>query len=281
VRVLVTGATGFIGREVVAQLAGDELLAPSRAELDLDDAAAVERFVSARRPEAVLHLAWYARPADYLVSEENLGSLDATIRLARVALAHGCRRFVGAGTCLEYADLGRARREEDPTDPHSLYASCKLAAFGVVRALCAAAGASFAWGRVFHLHGPREAPGRLLPWIARELQRGAEVPLTDGTQLRDHLHVADVAGALVEVLRSGAAGAINVCSGQAVSLREVVATVAELVGRADLLRFGARPHRAGEVMVLTGDAGRLAALGFRPRFGLRDGLADALAGWRG
>jgi dTDP-6-deoxy-L-talose 4-dehydrogenase (NAD+) len=258
-------------------LDGHEVIAVTRADVDLDDEGAVTRLLAARRPEALIHLAWYARASDYLVSDENLRSLRMTVGVVRAALAGGCGRIVGAGTCLEYADLPAPRREGDPVDPRSLYASCKLAAFAVARALAAAAGASFVWGRIFHLHGPGEAPERLLPWIAGQLARGVPVELTDGLQVRDHLHVDDVAAALVALL--GAGGVVNVCSGAPVTLREVVETLADLAGRRDLLRFGARPRREGEVMCLAGDAGRLRGLGFRPRFGLRDGLADALAGY--
>jgi nucleoside-diphosphate-sugar epimerase len=292
VRLVVTGAGGFIGSEVVreAVAAGHEVTAVVRAwpaprlagtaaavrALDLRDREAVAALLAAARPEALIHLAWYAAPADYLTSPENLGSLAMTVELGRAALAAGCPKLVVAGTCLEYADRSDLRREDDPVDPRSLYASCKLGAYLVLRALAASAGAELAWGRIFHLHGPGEDRARLLPWIAGELRRGHAVELTDGTQVRDHLHVADVAAALVALARPGVAGAHNICSGEPVTLRRVIEIVARAVGGEELLRFGARPHRPGEVMFLAGDASRLAALGWRPRWTLEDGLRDAV-----
>ena len=80
------------------------------------------------------------------------------------------------------------------------------------------------------------------------------------------------------LLAPGASGIYNVCSGQPVTLRQVLETVGEIVGGTALLRFGARPHRPGETMFLAGDPGRLRALGWSPRFGLEDGLRDALLG---
>jgi dTDP-6-deoxy-L-talose 4-dehydrogenase (NAD+) len=148
----------------------------------------------------------------------------------------------------------------------------------VTNALASDAGAELAWARIFHLHGPEEDPRRLIPWVARELALGRAVELTDGRQVRDHLHVADVASGIVALLAPAAKGIYNVCSGEPVTLRTVLETVGDIVGRCDLLRFGARPHRANETMFLAGDSTRLRATGWTPRFGLQDGLRDAVAG---
>ncbi len=294
-RVLVTGAGGFIGSEVVGQLVGlgHDVLAVDReaalarrvagwpsgvstAAADLSDAERVRSLLAEARPEAIVHLAWYANPVDYLVSPANLASLSMTTALVEAALALGCRKIVAAGTCVEYANRDRRINEQDPAGPQTLYGACKHAAWLVCRALAAAAGGELAWGRIFHLHGPGEDPRRLIPWVAGELRSGRPVELTDGTQVRDHLHLSDVASGLISLLAPGAAGAYNVCSGEPVSLRRVLETVGELVGGRELLRFGARPQRPGEIMFLAGDSSRLRALGWAPRFGLEDGLADAI-----
>ena len=294
-RVLVTGAAGFIGAEVVrallenghAVVAVDQKLtgAPrlaglsghiSRHEVDLGDSAAVRRLLEPGAPDAVIHLAWYANPRDYLTAPENLASLQMTVQFADAVLRAGCPRFVGAGTGVEYANAAVPRVEGDAEGASSLYAACKLGAGHVVRALGDAAGATVGWGRVFHLHGPRESPERLVPWVAAQLRAGVAVELTDGSQIRDHLHVGDVARAFVALAETGAPGVTNICSGEPVSLRAVLETVGRLAGRPELLHFGARPQRAGEVMFLAGDNSRLRALGWRPRFNLEAGLRDAL-----
>ena len=295
-KVLVTGANGFIGSEVVRILvdarhevvALDRPAAPAnrltavadrieRVAIDLDEPPAVRGLVEAVRPEALIHLAWYANPVDYLVSPANLASLSATAGLVEAALATGCRNLVLAGSCVEYRPLDRALREDDPIEPGTLYGTCKHAAWLVTKALASSAGAELAWARVFHLHGPGEDPRRLIQWVASELRAGRSVELTDGSQVRDHLHVTDVAAGLVALLSAGASGVYNVCSGEPVTLKKVLQTVGEIVGRPELLRFGARPHRAGEMMFLCGDSRRLRGLGWRPRFGLKDGLADAIS----
>jgi nucleoside-diphosphate-sugar epimerase len=297
-RIVVTGAGGFIGAVVVDELlaAGHEVVAVDRApgrlahrpagavgrpvlEIgDLGDPAWAGDLVRRVPPEALIHLAWYADPNDYLTSPENVASLAMTTAFIRAAIGAGCRKAVLAGSCVEYATADRPLRETDPVVPRTLYAACKHAAGIVAGALAAPAGAELAWARIFHLHGPGESERRLIPWVARELRAGRPVELTDGTQIRDHLHVADVARGLVALLQPGAAGEYNVSSGEPVSLRRVLETVGDIVGGKHLLKFGARPHRPGETMFLAGDSGRLRALGWTPRFGLRDGLENALAG---
>jgi dTDP-6-deoxy-L-talose 4-dehydrogenase (NAD+) len=296
-RVLVTGSSGFIGSAVVEDLgrAGHELLAVDRVpasaarrerwpartcetSIDLQDPPAVARCLRDLRPEALVHLAWYANPTDYLTSPENLSSLTMTLRLLDAALEAGCHKLVVSGSCVEYAAATRLLDERDATAPTTLYGACKVAAGTVARVLAASAAAELSWARIFHLHGPDEDRRRLIPWVVGELRAGRPVELTDGTQVRDHLHVADVAAGLRALLDPGAAGIFNVCSGEPVTLRQVLETVGDLVGRPELLRFGARPHRPGEVMFLAGTSTRLRALGWAPRFDLRRGLEDALGG---
>jgi nucleoside-diphosphate-sugar epimerase len=284
----VTGARGFIGRHVcsAALKNGHEVWAIHRAvpdatnlrpeapnaplagmhdiALELSDRTAVTTLARATAPDAVIHLAWYARPQDYLNALDNADSLASTLAFARAALEGGCKRMVGVGTCVEYATLPRPRREDDPVDPKSLYARCKHAAHLVLEELFARSGASLSWARLFHMHGPGENPARLVPAVAAALRAGRSFPLSPGEQLRDHLDVRDVASALVHLAESDVEGPINVCSGRPVSLRSVLEIIGREVGRSELLAFGQREYQAGEVMNLSGDPARLQASGWQP-----------------
>jgi dTDP-6-deoxy-L-talose 4-dehydrogenase (NAD+) len=282
--VLVTGAGGFVGAAVVRALVrrGVDVIAAVRpgsrphrlsgvgavdvVELDLADGAAVRRTLLDRRPAGLVHLAWYAAPGDYLTSIESVASLGHTIELVELALASGVGKIVAAGTCLEYGDGRAPRREDAPIAPEGLYASAKAAAGLVVRALAERLGGELAWARIFHLHGPDEHPDRLIPRVVRALEAGEAIALSPGHQVRDHLHVDDAGEAIAQLLAPGLAGVFNVCSGAPVELGEVLRTVASIVGRADLLRFGARPYAPREIMFLAGDPARLRATGWRPRY---------------
>jgi dTDP-6-deoxy-L-talose 4-dehydrogenase (NAD+) len=286
VRIWITGSRGFVGRHAcrAAVRAGHRVIAidvraePGASDLlpegsgvelacDLDAPEAVLALAASEPPEAVLHLAWYTAPQDYLRSDRNVGSLRTTLAFASTLAELGCPRLVGAGTCLEYADLPRPRTETDATDPDSLYARCKHAAHVVLEELARQRGTSLVWARVFHMHGPGEHPKRLIPAVIDALRAGRPFSLSAGDQLRDHLDVRDVAGALVHLAASKADGIVNVCSGKSVALRTVLEKVGDAVGRPELLRFGERPYQPGEIMNLTGDPARLVASGFVPEHG--------------
>jgi nucleoside-diphosphate-sugar epimerase len=279
-RIWVTGARGFIGRHVcaIAAAGGHDVWAivspttegklpppiPQVLTLSLGDPAEVMARAKDVTPEAVIHLAWHAHPSDYLRSHENIESLRMTLTLARALLTTGCRRMVGVGTCLEYATLPRPRREDDPTEPQSLYARCKHAAHLVLSELFRREQGSLTWARLFHMHGPGEHPARLIPSLAAALRNGQPFALSPGEQVRDHLDVRDVASALVHLAQTRSDGPVNICSGDPVTLRTVLEMVGQKVGRPELLQFGARPYMPGEVMNLSGDATRLRETGWRP-----------------
>src|SRR5262245_6608668 len=245
--------------------------------MDLEDIDAVQRWLEEHRPDAVVHLAWYARPKDYLVSPENERSLETAARLAGAVFASGCGKLVGVGTCLEYAAALRPVVETDPVAPASPYARAKHEAYRRASDLAARAGAQLAWARVFHLYGPGEDPSRLVPTVAASLARGEPIDVTAGEQVRDYMHVADVAAGIARLARPDASGVYNVCSGTARPLRELLLAVGHLKGRADLIRFGARPYAPDEVMYLAGRSDRIRSLGWAPRFEtLESGLRDAL-----
>ena len=297
-KVLVTGAPGFVGAAAVRALLdqGNEVIAVvqpgisawrlegltlSLVSLDLDDGAAVERALRDSKPEIILHAAWYANPQDYLTSPMAIASLHATTTLLRAAAQCGCRRFVGIGTCLEYGSSDRPRRESDACEPRTLYAACKLSAWLVCRALAAQTGLSAAWARLFYLYGPDENPGRILPALVTAVRAGRTFPTTEGTQVRDYLHIEDAGRALALLCCHEAEGAINVASGQPTALRDFALTVGSILRAESQIRIGEIPMRRDEEMFVVADVARLRGLGFEPNHvTLHEGLDHALKNWR-
>jgi nucleoside-diphosphate-sugar epimerase len=282
VKVLVTGATGFIGSHVARALlqGGHEVHAVVRPASDRRRIADIERALTVHigemdhvpvDPDVLIHLAWYAVPGRYLAAPENRECLAASLRLLRRAAC----RVVCAGTCFEFdTSLGRLS-EDSPTKPTSLYAESKDA---LRRELVERHDA--VWVRFFYQYGPWEDERRLVPSIMRALQRGEPAELSPGEQRRDFLHVEDVAAAVVAIATSGLTGPVNVGSGEAPSVKEIALTIASLAGRPELLRFGVIPHAPGEPMLILADNARLRSTGWARRYSLEQGLRQTLDWWR-
>jgi len=291
-RVLLTGASGFLGRHAIPALLarGFEVHAAARRPpagpgttphaLDLLDPAATRALVQRVRPSHLLHLAWEVTPGRYWTAPENLDWVAASLQLYRAFVAAGGVRATVAGTCAEY-DWGAGLLDEDaPLRPATLYGTAKHALHRLLTAAAAGDGVGLAWGRIFFLYGPHEAPGRLVPSVVGPLLRGAPALVGDGLARRDFMHVADAAAALVTVLDSAHAGAVNIVSGHCTGIREVVMAIADAIGRPELVRLGARAAPPGEPPVLAASGRVLAGLGFRPCFTLESGLADTIGWWR-
>jgi nucleoside-diphosphate-sugar epimerase len=188
---------------------------------------------------------------------------------------------VGIGTCLEYEQSSAPLREDHPLRPATVYGAAKAALYLAVSAWAQQTETEFAWLRLFHLYGPREDPRRLVANVMTSLLAGQRIATTAGDQLRDYLHVDDVGDAIAAVALSTICGEVNVGSGQPVAVRDLVATIGEAVGRADLIDVGARAPRPGDPPSLVADVTRLSTdVGWTPRLALRDGIKQTLEWWR-
>jgi nucleoside-diphosphate-sugar epimerase len=274
-RVLVTGALGFIGQHMAAllQARGFETHITARGTLpetagitahgvDLLRQDEAQRLIKDIRPDIIIHTAWYVAHGRFWNAPENTDLLEATTALAAYAAEAGTRRFVGLGTCAEYAteagDDAYPWPETRPIAPATPYGEAKAT---LARRLSEMAEArarfSFAWARLFHLFGPGENPARLVPSIMLALREGREAQCASGRPVRDFISTQNAAAAIAALATSDITGPVNIGSGAPISIAAMARLIAEIAGRPYLLRLGALPDRPNEAPYMVAHTGRL------------------------
>lgn len=259
-RVLLTGASGFVGKQVLNALkikkADITIIVRAGWKEKIQNIEGITKIVETddlfsesakwwelkcQNIDIVIHVAWYAIPGKYLTSDINFDCLSGTLNLARGAAAAGIKKFIGIGTCFEY-DLEDGKVSvSTPLKPLTPYAASKAATYLTLSQLLIPKNIEFAWCRLFYLHGENEKDGRLVSYIRNQLENNQVVKLTSGNQIRDYMDVFEVGKIIVEIAISEDGGCINVCSGIPITVRKLAEQVADEYGKRDLLEFGARP----------------------------------------
>lgn len=298
-KVIVTGATGFVGSHLARLLLeegcdvhalirktsdtwriSDILDSLHVVKGDLLQLGDIEQQLRQIGPEMCFHLAWYAVPGKYLTSEENLKMLTASASFASLVSKLGCKRFIGVGTCLEYDTSLGYLSESCPVGPRSLYAASKLALRYVLEQLSVSAEMTFAWPRLFYVYGPFESPQRLVPYVVTSLVSGKGVEISGNQNVRDYLHVEDVAAALWAVAKSPVGGPVNVGSGKPVTVQDIAARIGEIMGRKDLI--GTRATSDSQPPFICANNSMLKErTGWRPKYDVERGLRQTIDWWKG
>jgi nucleoside-diphosphate-sugar epimerase len=290
VKVLVTGAAGFVGAEIVRALrtAGVDVVAAVRGQkqrlplsvacvpLELADIDSIRRALDTR-PDAIIHAAGYGavvsaeRDAVRMVNVNVAGSLA----IHAAAAARGVGRFIHLGSAIEYGSSRDALHEEAELRPRGAYAASKLAAYLALSEQGRSKGLPPVTLRLFNLFGPADDPSRLGGQIIRAARDGTRASLTLGNQRRDFSFVRDVARRIAVVTLLSAdyypvGGTFNVASGRPVLVREFALSLSRALGVEHLIDLGTHTERneapndmfadITKLRVLFQDAGRADAL---------------------
>jgi nucleoside-diphosphate-sugar epimerase len=131
------------------------------------------------------------------------------------------------------------------------------------------------------MYGPRENPARLVSSVIISLLKGSPAKSSHGLQVRDYLHIQDVADGMVALFSSQARGAYNIAANRSTTIREIVELLGKITGRCDLLQIGALPARANDVPLVLGDGRRtFNDTGWKPGLTLEAGLSATVDWWR-
>lgn len=257
-RVLLTGATGFIGQPCLRELAREnyDIIATyhTRApETDYpeqvkwvrvnlaDDLSPIENILCETPVDVLLHLAWDVGKG-YQTSAENTVWLEKSLELIRLFIKYGGKHVVTAGSCFEYAASRHPLKEDSRLDPDTLYAKCKHSLYMTAERLCRAKRISYAHMRIFYLFGRGESETRVIPYVIDELLAGRGPSCSSGVQILDYMCVEDVARAVVQCVESGIQGPVNIGSGEGVMLRELLTFISgKINGGAEIIFAEEKP----------------------------------------
>ena len=258
---LLTGATGFVGRQVLKNLLDNQfevrVIVRKNKEINFKKKNSKIEVITTddlfqesvkwwkkqcKGIDTIIHTAWYVEPGKYLKSLKNIDCLIGSLNLVKGAIQASVRSFVGIGTCFEY-DLSYGDLSvKTPLKPTTPYAAAKAGFHTFLSQLLSSQAMEFSWCRLFYLYGEGEDERRLVPYIHKQLSASKKVELTSGEQIRDFLNVIEVGKLIADVAISKKNGPVNICSGIPMSIRQLAEKIADEYGRRDLLIFGARPN---------------------------------------
>lgn len=276
-KVLVTGATGFVGRHVISRLLSEncEVIATST---NSESAAGfpwfrqvefipyrikpegenLDLFAHFNKPDVMLHLAWQGLP-NYKATFHFEQNLFPQYLFLKNLIQHGLRSLTVTGTCFEYGMQSGCLLEDGPTQPSNPYGLAKESLHRFLQALQTEHNFSLKWARLFYMYGEGQNPNSLLPLLDKAIRdRAPSFNMSGGEQLRDYLPIDKVAHYLCRIaLQDTVEGPINCCSGQPVSVRRLVEDYLLKINATIHLNLGYYPYPDYEPMAFWGDNRKL------------------------
>ena len=287
-KVLVTGATGLIGKELIKPLTelGFKVYAITIDENNPDngvtwlkgnlfDYAFIKAIMQDIKPEYLLNMAW-ATTGDYLTSDINYKFLEVGKYLLEEFAKNGGKRAIFAGTCFEYKFKDTPLNENDDLDyGKTVYTSCKHKLHKFAEEFCAKNNISFGYGRVFYVFGNGESPTRLTGMLLDKFSNDQQVIINSGMLIKDYLYTKDIAGAFAKFLNSNVEGVVNICSANPITIKEYCLRIADKMGKTELLIF--EDKVIDQPLFIVGDNKRLLdEVGYDYQFTFDEAIEDLL-----
>lgn len=274
-KILVTGATGFIGSHVINELLkyDHQIIIAVRnknsvkhlqdkikvIEFDLDNLQSNKNYFSeSGKPDLLIHLAWQGLPnyKEKFHLEKNLPSHSAFLKNI---VSNGLQNLVVTGTCFEYGMKEGCLSEEMESDPQNPYALAKDKLRKFLEELQKQNSFNLKWVRLFYMYGKGQNPNSLFSQLETALQKGDKVfNMSGGEQLRDYLPIETVAEYIVKIaLQNKINGIINCCSGVPVKVKTFVKNYLKENNKTIDLNLGYYPYADYEAMAFWGDDTKL------------------------
>ena len=286
-RVLLTGATGLIGKEIIQPLInmGYEIYAITIDEnnpnngvnwikCNLFEENSIKTVMEKVKPTHLMNFAW-ATTGDYLTSEINLEFIKAGLNLLKYFNLNGGKRAVYVGTCFEYKFKDEKLKESDSVNPQTLYAKSKNALHELAEEYCQINDISFSYGRIFYVYGQGENEKRLTAHLIKFLSENKEVIINCGSLVKDYMYTKDIAGAFAALLDSNVYGTVNICTGKGISLRDYSTYIAQKLGKTEYLTI--KEEQNNQPQYIIGDNSRLLnEVGYKIQYSFETAIEEVL-----
>jgi nucleoside-diphosphate-sugar epimerase len=297
-RILIIGATGFVGKATLRALlesnAGEIHAVYNKTQPETDEAVSwhkvnvlnhqeTETLIRKISPTHIVQLAWCAEHGTYWKDHANLDWQQANVHIARCFKKYGGKRCLFLGTSAEYEWAGNDPLNEfkSPLKPQGLYGGAKLGLYWTLARFFEQEGISWIWARLFNPFGPGEDMRRLIPKICLRLLNGETISFDAGLSQRDFLYVNDVGNALVKALLSETTGAVNIGSGQALRIRDVISQIAANYGCPERVSFDSTDNAANLPDAVVADVSRLVEeCGWQPEKNFTERLIETCEWWK-
>jgi UDP-glucose 4-epimerase len=291
VKVLVTGATGFIGSHLVRRLVSegaevygiDKVIqkSPEKSaklyQADLRDFDSILKLTGTIKPKKIFHLAAFLDTARTMDTIDDMVEINirGTLNLVRALNVTDYDCLVNIGTSEEYGDNPVPFQEDQTPNPVSPYSASKAATTVFCRMLHKTLGLPIVTLRPFLTYGPGQEGNMLVPSLMKQIMRGKDFEMTDGLQTREFNYVADTVDGIIRAAITPAAvgEVINIGNGAEYQVKTVVQKIIKLMGSSIIPKYGALSHRPGEAMHFYCDNTKaLQLLGWRSKVSLDEGL---------
>ncbi len=289
-KIIVTGASGFIGRACIKQLLDQsnfEIHAISSKkqiknstdgvlwyQVDIFDTERIQHVCKEIQATYLLHLAWDVSEKKYN-SKQHYNWIKVGVDLVEAFTKYGGKRIVAAGTCVEYDWSYKNCSEDSPLKPQNAYGIAKHKLQELLNAHARQNNISFVWGRIFFAYGPNENSNNIIPYIIRSLKEGHIVTIKRGNDIRDYIFIDDVAKALVTLIDNEIEGAVNISSDTSIKIKDLALNLAGYFNKTHLIKFedgNSIPHSC-----IVGEDSRLQKeLNWKPIVSLDKGLKKTI-----
>ena len=290
-KVLITGASGFLGSWISRVLAEeDDVFALVRETSDvvkISDLKNVKiirlepglwaEYIETSCPDVLILNHWSGVSNEFRNNPEQFENVSSICNLAEAAVASGVKTIVGVGSQAELGPMAREISETEVDRPTTVYGQAKVNTRLAIEDLVKVSDSRFVWMRIFSTYGPLDDGNWLIPNIVDALLNNKKMELTLGEQKWSYLHAYDLASAFQKIIKTpNVHGIVNVGNPQTITVNEVASIIGEMLQKNELLMFGAIAYRPDQVMRLQPLCETLTNAGWRPQIDFVEGIKQTV-----